>query len=87
MPGGPLRTSDASRDLLRRVTQGSGEDGQRLVTRPGTLGVPHGDLGAGVSAADPLRTNPDYGCSFSPFASIATYFSIRRARVSAFLAS
>ncbi|REE65596.1 hypothetical protein BX257_8333 [Streptomyces sp. 3212.3] len=29
----------------------------------------------------------DYGYSFSPFASIATYFSIRRARVSAFLAS
>lgn len=36
------------------------------------------------AATGPLR---DYGYSFSPFASIATYFSIRRARVSAFLAS
>lgn len=58
--------------------------------------------GNGVNSSQNVRLSPrrprpaaphamvplgDYGCSFSPFASMATYFSIRRARVSAFLAS
>lgn len=37
-------------------------------------------------AAGPGQVTP-YGCSLSPFASIATYFSIRRARVSTLFAS
>lgn len=74
----PARDWHASRATLLRGSYDLGNTLADALESLHLLGVP-GGLKRTSSRA--------YGCGFSPFASIVTYFSMRRARVSGRLAS